>query len=68
MYLILASDTVPGVIRVRFPQAVAPDLGQNVIDIRAAQDRASALDVGHHPRNRPADVLHIEPRLKGRTR
>jgi hypothetical protein len=61
-YLILACDD--GTIALRVPRQVSED----VIDIRAAQDRASALDVGHHPRNRPADVLHIEPRLKGRTR
>jgi hypothetical protein len=62
MYLILASDD--GTITLRVPRQVSEDM----IDIRAAQDRASALDVGHHPRNRPAYVLHIEPRLKGRTR
>jgi hypothetical protein len=59
-YLIRASDD--GTITLRVPRQVPED----VIDIRVAQDRASALDVGHHPRNRPADVLHIEPRLKGR--
>jgi hypothetical protein len=31
-YLILASD-IPGVIRVRFPQPVAPDLGERVVGV-----------------------------------
>jgi hypothetical protein len=61
-YLILASDTVPGVIRVRIPQTVAPDLGERVVGVAVAEPAAPSLHAGEDPDQRMADVLHLYPR------
>jgi hypothetical protein len=60
-WLILASDTVPGVLRARFPQPVAPDLGENVVNVGVAQKRPAPV----HPLHDRLDVLryvvHTDP-------
>jgi hypothetical protein len=61
MYLILASD-IPGVIRVRFPQPVAPDLGERVVGVGVPEPAAPSLHAGEDSDQRMADVLHLYPR------
>jgi hypothetical protein len=68
MYLILASDTVPGVIRVRFPQAVAPDLGERVVGEGVTDPTTPRIYPLHDRTNVSRSVVHTSPRLKGRTR
>jgi hypothetical protein len=60
-WLILASD-IPGVLRVRFPQPVAPDLGERVVGVAVPKPAAPSLHAGEDPDQRMADVLHLYPR------
>jgi hypothetical protein len=60
-YLILASDTVPGVLRVRFPQPVAPDLGQNVVSVVRPEPATPRVHPLHDRLDVPRNVVHTDP-------
>jgi hypothetical protein len=62
-YLLMCED---GVIYLRVPQPVAPDLRERMVGVGVAEPAPAPVHSLHDRRYLARNVVHIEPRLKGR--